>query len=104
MKKLALASLAGFALVCACTATKPTDKFAPSSAMAKQSGIPLNELGEGHAIFLRQCSQCHEQRIPNYITADEWHVVVPGMAWNAGLSEKEESLVTKYLTAASKVK
>lgn len=71
--------------------------------MAKQSGVPLNELGEGYAVFLTQCSQCHEQRIPNYISADEWHVVVPGMAWNAGLSKKEESLVMKYLTAASKV-
>ncbi|WP_143184818.1 hypothetical protein [Rubritalea squalenifaciens] len=103
MKKLIISALAGIALLTACTVNKPADQFAPSASMAEKSGTPINELGEGHAIFLKHCSQCHEQRVPNYISSEEWHVVVPGMAWNAGLSKREEDLVNKYLAAASKV-
>lgn len=91
-------------LLAACTALKTSDKFAPTPALAAASGTSLTDLQEGHAIFMVQCSQCHEQRIPNALTSDEWHTVTPGMAWNAGLSKAQEAQVTKYLVAASSVK
>ncbi|MGJ8671358.1 c-type cytochrome [Rubritalea sp.] len=92
-------------VITACTTTQQTDDpFAPTAALAKQSNIPIEDLGRGHAIFTRQCMQCHEKRIPNEIPTKEWHVIVPGMAWNAGLSKEEEKLVTDYVVAASQVK
>ncbi|MFC4993264.1 c-type cytochrome [Rubritalea tangerina] len=92
------------ACIAACTQPKNDDPFAPSKAMAASTGTPLEDLGKGHAIFMRQCTQCHERWIPNEIPTKEWHKIVPGMAWNAGLSEEEERLVTEYVIAASKVK
>lgn len=103
MKKLIV--LSSLTILLAACATKYTqDKFYPSPELAASSGTPLTELQEGHAIFMTQCSQCHEQRIPNKIPTAEWHKIVPGMAWNAGLSKQEESKVMKYIIAASKVK
>lgn len=91
-------------IIVACTNTHSNDPFAPTPELAKLSGKPIEDLGKGHSIFMRQCMQCHEQRIPNEIPTKEWHVIVPGMAWNAGLSPEEERLVTDYVVAASKVK
>lgn len=104
MKSLTLA-LVGISLsvIAACTTQRAADPFAPTAELAKLSGSSLEEIGEGHAIFMRHCSQCHEERIPNAIPTKEWHKIVPGMAWNAGLSKEEERLVTKYVVAASKV-
>ena len=105
MKPIALISSALLlSFIVACTNGHSNDPFAPSPELAKLSGKPIEDLGKGHSIFMRQCMQCHEKRIPNEIPTEEWHVIVPGMAWNAGLSPEEERLVTDYVVAASKVK
>ncbi|MGJ8655921.1 MAG: hypothetical protein ACSHX6_05660 [Akkermansiaceae bacterium] len=74
---------------------------APTQKMATATNTDLKDLGEGHAIFMRQCSQCHEPKLPATIPSEAWHVIVPGMAWNAGLSEIEEKSVHAYIMAAS---
>lgn len=99
-----LTAAATLSVITACSMQHSSDPFAPTPAMAKSAGKPLADLGKGHAIFMRQCSQCHDKRIPNEIPTGEWHKIVPGMAWNAGLSEEERTFVTDYVTAASKVK
>lgn len=105
MKTLILiSSTVALSAITACTVPKSDDPLAPSPEMAEASNLPIEDLGKGHAIFMRQCTQCHEQRIPNEIPTKEWHKIVPGMAWNAGLSKEEERLVTEYVVAASKVK
>lgn len=88
----------------ACTLQKSNDPFSPTSQMAKSANKPIADLGKGYGIFMRQCSQCHDKRIPNQIPTKEWHKIVPGMAWNAGLSVEERRLVTDYIVAASKTK
>ena len=70
--------------------------------MAVATNSDLKEIGEGHAIYMRQCSQCHEAKLPATIPSEAWHVIVPGMAWNAGLSKAEEDKVHSYIMAASK--
>ncbi len=100
---ITIASAIALSAITACTGHKSDDPFAPTKAMAQASGKPIEDLGKGHAIFKRQCTQCHEQLIPNEIPSKEWRHIVPGMAWNAGLSKEEEHLVTEYVLAASKV-
>lgn len=73
----------------------------PTQAMATATHSDLAEIGEGHAIYMRHCSQCHEPKLPSTIPTDVWHVIVPGMAWNAGLSATQEKQVTAYIKAAS---
>ncbi len=70
--------------------------------MATSTGFNLEEIGEGHAIYMRHCSQCHEPKLPSTIPSDVWHVIVPGMAWNAGLPPEQEKQVTAYIKSASK--
>ena len=88
--------------VVACTQNSPANNGAPTQAMATSTKSDLAEIGEGHAIYMRQCSQCHEAKLPATIPSDAWHVIVPGMAWNAGLSKSEEAKVHSYIMAASK--
>ncbi len=38
--------------------------------------------------------------MPDDVSKADWHVVVPGMAWNAGISEAEEEAVLDYILAA----
>ncbi len=88
--------------VVACTQIAPGNNGAPSKAMADATNSDLAEIGEGHAIYMRQCSQCHEAKLPDTIPSEAWHDIVPGMAWNAGLSKTEEAKVHSYILAASK--
>ena len=86
-------------LLAACaTRTAPI----PDAAMATRSGVSHETLQRGHAVYLAHCSRCHETIRPADVSTDDWHVVVPGMAWNAGISEADETALTAYLLAAKK--
>jgi len=75
---------------------------APTAAMARSSGQSLAHLGEGHALFMRKCSECHEPRVPQNPRDPSWHPTMIGMAWNAGLTKTEETAVVDYLRAAAR--
>lgn len=70
--------------------------------MAKKSGKPIEQLGRGYSLYQTQCAECHELKMPKDMRAGEWHVIVPGMAWNAGLTKSDEAAVEAYLVAASR--
>ena len=74
----------------------------PDAAMADSSGVPLATLRQGHGVYLTQCGSCHELFQPDSVKASDWHLVVPGMCWNAGLTREDEALVLKYVLAARK--
>ena len=40
--------------------------------------------------------------MPADVSKADWHVVVPGMAWNAGIPPADEKALTAYLLAAKK--
>ena len=90
-----------FAVV-ACTYNSSGENGAPTRAMALATNSDLREIGEGHAIYMRQCSQCHEAKLPATIPSKAWHVIVPGMAWNAGLNKEDEKAIMVYLAAITK--
>jgi cytochrome c5 len=102
MKK-ALPLLAFVAFLPACapapkTATPPV----PDAAMSARSKVKLQTLQRGHAVYLANCGRCHEYILPKDVSREDWHVVVPGMAWNASISPKDEKAVTAYVMAAKK--
>ncbi len=74
----------------------------PDTAMAAESGQSLESLQRGHAVYVTQCGRCHEPIIPTKVSDVDWHVVVPGMAWNAGISKSDENAVMKYIHAVRK--
>jgi len=74
----------------------------PDQAMAKKYNVSLNRVGLGHAIYMRKCGECHLHVLPDEIKSNNWHVIVPGMSWNAGISPDEESALLDYLRIAAK--
>jgi mono/diheme cytochrome c family protein len=101
------AGLAFAVLLVACQTPPPPigiDAPAPDTRMAWRSKTPLSVLGNGYAVYLRQCSQCHVAKLPTDMTKEQWHVIIPGMAWNAGIDAKEEHDVLAYMSAASGLK
>lgn len=73
---------------------------APTAQMSEKSGEDLAVLERGYSVYNAQCTRCHEAIMPADISSKEWHVLTPGMAWNAGLSEADEEAVLKYILAA----
>lgn len=73
----------------------------PTAADARRAGVSLDDAGEGHAVFLRKCMECHEPKIPAAPLSPGWHATADGMAWNAGLSKREEEALLAYLQAAN---
>lgn len=90
-----LLALAAFS--CAPTASEPP---AVTPAMAARSGKSEGRLQVGRALYLAHCGRCHEMQMPETVSDEDWHVVVPGMAWNAGLSKQDEKALHDYLIAA----
>lgn len=70
--------------------------------MATRSGQSYATLHRGHSLYLAHCGRCHEPILPGDVSKDDWHVVVPGMSWNAGISETDEAALTAYIFAARK--
>lgn len=72
----------------------------PDNPMAVRSGVSLDTLQTGHGIYMRKCGECHTHLLPGEITSEDWHVIVPGMSWNAGIEPAEEKALLKYIDAA----
>ena len=68
--------------------------------MAVSSGFELQKLKRGHEVYMVQCARCHEPVMPERVSDKDWHLVVPGMAWNAGISGEDEDALMKYIMAA----
>jgi hypothetical protein len=98
MKKPALALLIAAAAGCTPTLVIPV----PDAAMAAKSGEKLPMLQKGYGIYMGQCSRCHQPMMPSEVSAEDWHIVTPGMAWNAGISEADEAAVLRYIMAAKR--
>lgn len=100
MKYLAwiTAALVFSLLGCAPSLEKQSPAVTP--AMAARSGTSEGDLQVGRAVYIAHCGRCHEYQLPDTVSSADWHVVVPGMAWNAGLSKHDEIAVQQYLLAA----
>ena len=68
--------------------------------MAAASGATLPTLQRGHALYTSHCGRCHEPQLPASVQTADWHIVLPGMAWNAGLKKQDERALLAYILAA----
>ncbi|MEK6231900.1 MAG: cytochrome c [Luteolibacter sp.] len=92
---------AALAAVIALAGCAPSPQIpVPTAAMAAESSEDLAVLQKGYGVYMAQCSRCHEPMMPSEVSKDDWHIVTPGMAWNAGISEADEEAVLKYILAA----
>ena len=105
MKKAHSLFLVGavFAVIAACAPAITDGGYGPfpDEEMARASGRDLSQLQQGYVIYQKQCQQCHPQPLlPHEVSEGDWHIVVPGMAWNAGIDKDDEEAVLQYLLAA----
>jgi cytochrome c5 len=94
------------AIVCAMLAAcapQSLDQKTPvaTAEMANRSKQSLGTLQTGRALYIAHCGRCHEHQLPASVSSEDWHVVAPGMAWNAGLNKSDERAVLAYLLAAT---
>lgn len=95
--------LAVITTMLAACAPQTLDQKAPvaTSEMAIRSKQSLATLQTGRALYIAHCGRCHEHQLPASVSTEDWHVVAPGMAWNAGLNKSDERAVLAYLLAAT---
>lgn len=101
MKKLSWPWFLCLLCLAAC-ATKPIED-APSITpeVLRQTQASEATLQRGRALYLAHCGRCHAYMLPENIRREDWHVVVPGMAWNASLNASEERALLDYILAVS---
>lgn len=68
--------------------------------MAARYETSLEVLEIGHGTYMRKCGECHLHILPDEVSSEDWHVVLPGMAWNAGIEPAEEAALEVYLDSA----
>ena len=88
------------ALILGACATDGVADEGPTAAQAEAAGVSFEDAGEGYAVYLRKCTECHEAILPEAPLSPGWHSTVSGMAWNAGLDKAEEKNLLAYLQAA----
>jgi cytochrome c5 len=93
----AFAGISAFVVGCAAPRDVPPK---PTEQMAASTAVGLATLERGHQVYLKHCGRCHEYEMPDEVSGPDWHVVVPGMAWNAGISKADEAAVLQYVIAA----
>ncbi|MEP4933270.1 c-type cytochrome [Haloferula sp.] len=71
----------------------------PDVAMSEASKSSMEVLQRGRAVYVSECARCHEAMMPQDVSEDEWHVILPGMAWNSGISSADEEAVEAYIRA-----
>jgi cytochrome c5 len=110
MKLITISTILSLVSLTACSMFQPSprkvsqDAPIPNEDMAKSSKVSLETLQTGHGVYMRKCGECHTHLLPNEVSTADWHIVVPGMAWNAGITPADEKALLKYLIAAKSPK
>lgn len=71
----------------------------PNVAMSETSGTSVTTLQRGRAVYVSDCTRCHEAMMPKDVSREDWHVILPGMAWNSGISAADEKALEAYVLA-----
>jgi cytochrome c5 len=93
----------GAAVMSGCT-MQPALPPVPDMRMAESSGKSVETLQRGRAVYISDCTRCHEAMMPKDISQEDWHVILPGMAWNSGISGADEEAVEAYIQAVKSEK
>lgn len=76
----------------------------PSKEMAAKSKIPLKTLQRGHEVYMLNCGQCHNYKLPEKIDIEDWEDAMPKMIDHAGLESADEKAVLSYVRGVKAIK
>ena len=66
-------------------------------AQSKWPGTTLMNLTTGYDIFSDKCTRCHETKMPQDFSVDDWNSILPGMGRRARLDSNQYKLVYQYI-------
>ena len=78
----------------------------PVVALILGISVPLSSMAEsptrgdasrGVRIWANQCGRCHNMRLPDEFSAQEWHVIVSHMRVRAGLTGQQVRDINAYV-------
>ncbi len=76
--------------------------YIPDQIDANHSGISLDTLKEGRVLYVKNCAACHNLRLPERFTREEWDTIIPRMQIKAKLNDRQAGLIKKFIEARSK--
>jgi len=65
--------------------------------------IPLEDLNQGRADYVKKCSSCHRLYVPTKYTNIQWMENLNEMQKKAKINDTEKELIYQYLINAPKV-
>jgi cytochrome c5 len=81
-------------------AGSPSGSSSGSSAALDLDHEP--RLAEGRTLYTARCQTCHALPAPGRLAPEAWPAEVRGMSRKSGLSGEQVTLISEYLTAASR--
>jgi cytochrome c5 len=111
---LLIGSIAVFAVCCKSTKSTSTDKVTASTnkvkvdplapifsdvaiAQAHWAGTTMDYLNQGYSIFNYKCTTCHEVKMPQDFSVEDWNSIMPKMGRKARLDSTEYNEVFHYI-------
>ncbi len=90
-------------LLVACASYKPITPTQSDVEKAStfSTGVTIDDLNQGKAIFETKCHKCHSLKRPFRKSGDEIEAALPKMAKRAKLDGHQEELVLNYLLAVN---
>jgi hypothetical protein len=92
-----LAFILVFASGCKKDATVGADSVYTPTIANVTANATLQELQEGRALYINDCSRCHGLYMPESYTPVQWKNILSSMAPKTGMSASYLILVTKYV-------
>ena len=101
-------TLLTFTLVCCKNSAPATKSAAPSLvpdgndlAIARNHwpGTTLDNLSDGYKIYSDKCVDCHDAKLPQDFSIDEWNTIMPKMGRKAHLDSLQYKSVYHYILA-----
>jgi mono/diheme cytochrome c family protein len=80
-----------------CTKVSTNGLYTPVSTDATANAT-LQELQDGRTLYIGNCGSCHKLFSPDDYSANNWKIIMSGMAPKTGMNASQVTLVTKYVT------
>lgn len=62
-----------------------------------EAEAPRTAIMEGQILYVKKCTKCHEAKVIDNYTPEEWAKLLPIMSVKAKLSDTETHQVTEYV-------
>jgi len=68
-------------------------------AQSHWPGTSLTNLADGFSLYTNKCVDCHEAKLPQDFSVDEWNAILPKMGRKAHLDSLQYISVYRYVLA-----